>query len=76
MEVKLTAAKVLVNSTGSVLTSPRLPLGESQCVETPLIQEEHYCVDRKSHIFLYVFVFVRSVHHIVSVEESVYAASG
>lgn len=70
------AAKVLVNSTGSVLTSPRLPLGESQCVETPLIQEEHYCGDRKSKFFVCVFVFVRSVHHIVSVEESVCTASG
>uniref|UniRef100_A0A7N6FJ83 tRNA (32-2'-O)-methyltransferase regulator THADA n=1 Tax=Anabas testudineus TaxID=64144 RepID=A0A7N6FJ83_ANATE len=30
VEVKLTAAKVLVNCTGTLLTSPGLPLGESQ----------------------------------------------
>ena len=41
VEVKLTAAKVLVDCTGSVLSSPHLPLGEFQSLGNSLGEKLH-----------------------------------
>lgn len=71
VEVKLTAAKVLVNSTGNVLTSPRLPLGESQCVETPLIQEEHYC-QKKVNLLCVFFLCLSGLSTTLSLWKSLF----
>lgn len=91
-EVKLTAAKVLVDCAAIVLSSPHLPLGESQIYRKCLPPEQSMATDKVKLVFqklkekafkislsdvcVCVCVCLRSVHYSVSVEESLYAAAG
>lgn len=69
-EVKLATAKVLVSCTGSVLSSPQLPLGE--CPGTYLPSKAAPRFGFKGA----VSVCDRSARHAVFVEEPVHAAAG